>query len=350
MNTSENPSYIDIFRRRQGVILASALGGVLFALAVSLFQPLEYRSQASTLVIPRASGDGYQASRSAEKYAGTLTSVLPSMSFYNKVVLRDPSIAELYDGTEREVREAWEQSIDGSVKPDSGILQLAVYSRRAVDAQRVMTVVIQVLEDEGASYLGGNASVLLYTIDRPIVSRFPVRPNYPVNIVGGAFSAVLCAVLVLVAQTEFRRGEVRERGEEPRPFVAPAPLLAPAPVALYETPAPVELPYEAEPQYAVAEQEDVAVQEAEDDEDAQEPYAPAPVFSPVMETRPEPEPELEHEPELERESEPVERPDMTSQEKAMEALVRMLPKRRKDEARWMWKQRVASSDQNSLEE
>ncbi|MBI2426337.1 MAG: hypothetical protein HYV34_00680 [Candidatus Kerfeldbacteria bacterium] len=314
MNTPENPPYSDVFRERRGIFVASALGGVLLALLVSLFQPLEYRSEASILIIPRGVGDGYQASRSAEKYAGTLTSVLPSMSFYNKVVLQDQSIASFYSGTEREIREAWEQSIDGSVKPDTGILHLSVYARRSVDAQRVMTVVIHVLENEGASYLGGNASVLLYTIDRPIVSRFPVRPNYPVNIFGGAFAAVLVAVLAIIAQTEFRRGDVREREDESRPFVAPVPV-----------PAPVELPYEAEPQpqYNDAVQDEVVEDVSkDDDEDVPEPYAPAPMFSPVME----------------------ETPDMTSQEKAMEALVRMLPKRRKDEARWMWKQRVAGTD------
>lgn len=219
-----SPTYGTIIVGKWPVLLASGLAGLCLALLVSLFQPLEYRAEASIMVIPGFTGDGYQASRSAEKYATTLTSILPSMSFYQKVAVADPRVTGSFQGSDTKVRRAWKKAIDGTVKPNTGIVDLKVYTRERLASEEVMAAVLRVLEEEGASYLGGNASVLLYTINQPLVSRFPVRPNYPVNLLGGFVFGVLISAVVLVARSELR---VSRTSEVVREAVRVQPTLQP---------------------------------------------------------------------------------------------------------------------------
>lgn len=231
-------TYASILYQKRRIILVSGLIGLVFALAVSLFQPLEYRAEASVLVIPRFAGDGYQATRSAEKYATTLTSVLSSMSFYEKVVAADPSVATVFSGTDVKIRKAWGKAIDGSVKPDTGILNLAVYAKDQDTSEDILATAIRVLENDGASYLGGNASVLLYTINQPIVSRFPARPNYPVNVFGGLVLGMLASVVVIVLRNEFQLAQ-------PTPVVRAMPRRAFAvqqEAPTVDEPKPIEMP------------------------------------------------------------------------------------------------------------
>lgn len=213
-------TYLSIFRLGKRTLVIFAVCGLVLALVVSITQPLEYRSQASVLVIPkaRANIDGYQATRSAEKYALTLSSVIPTMSFYNKVVVANPEIASLFPKEEEKQREKWQKDMQASVVPETGILNLSAYSRKRDNAQKILFAAINVLEKEGPAYLGGTSAALIYMIDTPIASSLPVRPNYPLNILGGIIVGLLVgSVIVFVRSESFI---AREELEE-EPMVAP---------------------------------------------------------------------------------------------------------------------------------
>ena len=76
-------TYLSIFRLGKRTLVIFAAIGFALALVVSIIQPLQYRSQASILVIPnnRANVDGYQASRAAVKYALPFLRLFPPCLF-----------------------------------------------------------------------------------------------------------------------------------------------------------------------------------------------------------------------------------------------------------------------------
>ncbi|PIY95956.1 MAG: hypothetical protein COY66_05470 [Candidatus Kerfeldbacteria bacterium CG_4_10_14_0_8_um_filter_42_10] len=205
-------TYLSIFRLGKRTLVIFAAIGFALALVVSIIQPLQYRSQASILVIPnnRANVDGYQASRAAEKYALTLSSVIPTMSFYNKVITQNSSLADLFPTEESAKREQWKNDLHSSVVPETGILNLSAYNRKPEDAQNILAAAINVLEKEGTAYLGGSSSALIYMIDTPIASSLPVRPNYPLNILGGIIAGLLAGAVVVFVRSESYPEEVQE--------------------------------------------------------------------------------------------------------------------------------------------
>ncbi|PIS42746.1 MAG: hypothetical protein COT24_01990 [Candidatus Kerfeldbacteria bacterium CG08_land_8_20_14_0_20_40_16] len=205
-------TYLSIFRLGKRTLIIFAAIGFTLALVVSIIQPLQYRSQASILVIPnnRANVDGYQASRAAEKYALTLSSVIPTMSFYNKVITQNSSLADLFPAEESAKREQWKNDLHSSVVPETGILNLSAYNRKPEDAQNILAAAINVLEKEGTAYLGGSSSALIYMIDTPIASSLPVRPNYPLNILGGIVAGLLVGAVIVFIRSESFSEKVQE--------------------------------------------------------------------------------------------------------------------------------------------
>jgi capsular polysaccharide biosynthesis protein len=212
----EKTTYLSIFRLGKRTLIISATIGLVLAIIVSIIQPLQYSSQASVLVIPntRSNMDGYQATRSAEKYALTLTSVIPTMSFYNKVVTENPELASLFPEEEEKQREQWKRDMQAGVVPETGILSLSAYAKRPGDAQSILAAAINVLEKEGPAYLGGHSSALIYMIDTPIASSLPVRPNYPLNVLGGIVAGLLVGAVYVFVRSESTPKEVAEIAPE----------------------------------------------------------------------------------------------------------------------------------------
>lgn len=208
----EKTTYLSIFRSGKRTLAIFAVAGLILAIVVSIIQPLQYRSQASVLVIPNSKSnlDGYQATRSAEKYALTLTSIIPTMSFYNKVVIQDPNLSSLFPPEEESQREQWKRDMRTNVVPETGILSLSTYAKRPEDAQSILTAAIKVLEKEGPAYLGGNSSALIYMIDTPFASSLPVRPNYPLNVVGGIVAGLLVGAVYVFVRSESAEKETVE--------------------------------------------------------------------------------------------------------------------------------------------
>ena len=209
----ENTTYLSIFRLGKRTLIIFAILGLLIGAIFSITKPLQYRSQASVLVIPdpRMNLDGYQATKSAEKYALTLSSVIPTMSFYNKVVANNPEIASLFSEDQNKQRKEWQRDVQAQVVAETGILRLSAYNRDQGAAQEVLTTAVSVLEDEGPAYLGGHSAVLIYMIDAPLASTIPVRPNYPLNMLGGIIAGLLIGAVIVFIRAESGAEEATEQ-------------------------------------------------------------------------------------------------------------------------------------------
>ncbi len=163
-------------------ILLSAVIGAALAIVLSLIQPLEYSSTTRILITQELGAvDAYTASRSAERIADDLASVVYTSTFFDKVMASGYDINTEYFSTDQiRRREEWVKAIDASVSRSSGLLSVTAYNTDVTQAQELATAVAYVLTTEGWTYTsGGNITVQI--VDAPLNSRYPVRPNLLIN-------------------------------------------------------------------------------------------------------------------------------------------------------------------------
>lgn len=129
--------------------------------------------------------------------------VLIITAFFDKVITENPEISAYFPLDEETKRKEWHADVATSIVPETGILKLSVYAQSPEAAQAILTEVISVLEKEGPAYLGGHSSVSISQIDAPLALNFPARPNYFINILGGAFVGFLLGITYVFIEAEF---------------------------------------------------------------------------------------------------------------------------------------------------
>lgn len=175
-----------LLKKHQISILATMLVAILVGIGVSLFQPMEYRSGFSILVIEKQpSLDGYAAAKAAERLTTSLGEVLGTATFIEQVhdQVKDTALANdetIFPSDEQKRREEWKRDVTAQVLPSVGMLKIAVYHHDRTAANDLATAVAKVLVDQGPTYLGGQ-NIVLNVVDAPLTSKRPVRPNYLVN-------------------------------------------------------------------------------------------------------------------------------------------------------------------------
>ena len=186
--------------------------GIVLAIGLSLVQQLEYSSSIRLLVTQESvSADAYTASRSAERVADDLASIVYTTAFFDQVLNAHFNIDETQfppdDTKQAKRRKVWQNMVATTVERGTGLLTVTVYNRDPEQARQISQAIAFVLTQQGWRYTsGGNISVRL--VDEPLVSQYPVRPNLPSNgfiglilggLTGGAF------VLVRAEQIARRR-------------------------------------------------------------------------------------------------------------------------------------------------
>ncbi len=187
------------------VLFASALGMVL-AVVLSLVQPLEYSSTTKILINPKVEGvDPYTASRSAEAAAEQLTTMLSTSTIYSAVFNSGYDLDRSYFPDDiLKFQKKWEKTITASVSRGSGIMTIRTYHTDVKSAEVLAMAVASVYVNDGWRYVNGDISVQV--IDDPVNSRYPVRPNIPVNAVSGLFLGLIGgAGYVLIQADRMRR-------------------------------------------------------------------------------------------------------------------------------------------------
>lgn len=168
-------------------------GGV--ALLLSALQPQEYSSEVKMLIIQKQNfeTDTYLAAKSAEKVGNNLSEVLSTSSFLDKVVAEGSvNLSALMALDTQDRHDAWSEKVSASVIPDSGLLSIMAYDEDPAVAEKLAVAVAFVMTSSANEYHGGGDSIVIKTVDEPITSSYPVRPNILVNV---AVAMVLGAVL-----------------------------------------------------------------------------------------------------------------------------------------------------------
>ncbi len=206
-----------ILERHWKTIAVSAGVTMLLAAALSFVRPLEYSSTMRLLIIQKASQslDPYTAIRSAESIADNLSQIIYTSVFFDKVTSAGFQIDKSYfDASETKRRKQWSDMVSTQVTHQTGFLQISVFHKNKEQASEIARAIAYVLTTEGNQYIGGH-DLAIQLVDTPLQSRFPVRPNVPLNAFLGAAIGVVLSALYLVVGEARRHRNVKFSGAPP---------------------------------------------------------------------------------------------------------------------------------------
>ena len=187
----------------QGSKILLALGlvtSVLAAGATFLF-PLEYRADASVLIISKSryGVDPYTVVKSSERVGENIVQIIGTDDFYDKVKVQEGYTVDwnVFDNLDaRNKRKEWQKHVQGSVVYGTGVLNVSAYSPDPTQAMQLAGAASDTLVSKGWQYVGGD--VTLQVVNHPVVSKWPVRPNLVVNAFLGFLVGVLMGALIVV--------------------------------------------------------------------------------------------------------------------------------------------------------
>jgi capsular polysaccharide biosynthesis protein len=185
-------------------ILMFGLLGLVLSLVISFVQPLRYGSTARLLILQNIGSqvDAYTASRSEERIAENLSTIIYTSTFFDQVMETGFDIDENFfptDGVKR--RRAWQKTVEATVSRGSGLLTISAYHQDIKQAEQIIRAVAFVLTNRVSEFTSGG-SVQVRLIDAPLNSRWPVKPNILANIFSGFFLAGFVGVGYVLLQSE----------------------------------------------------------------------------------------------------------------------------------------------------
>ncbi|HBW73738.1 MAG: hypothetical protein UX20_C0014G0008 [Candidatus Magasanikbacteria bacterium GW2011_GWC2_45_8] len=197
-------AYTSLLFHHKGSIIKAAIVGALIAVLVSVFLPQEYAATTKLLVIPKVNlgVDPYTAVKSGERINQTLSEVIRTTSFFDKVMSASGFQIDQspYQTTEQKKRKRWERAVSPTVLSGTSLLSVTAFDTDQKQAEVLAGAVAFVLQTRGTEYTG--ADVEIKVVDTPVLSRFPVRPNYVLNLIFGALVFGLIAAGNLVWKSE----------------------------------------------------------------------------------------------------------------------------------------------------
>jgi len=178
--------------------------GLVLALIISFVQPLKYSSTARMLILQDVGSgvDAYTASRSEERIADNLSTLVYTSTFFDQVMDAGFSIDEsIFPDDPSKQRKVWGRTVKATVARGSGLLSITAYHRDVDQAEQLVRAIAFVLTDRVGEYTsGGDVSVRL--VDEPLNSNWPVKPNVLVNILSGFVLGGFVGIAFTLLQTE----------------------------------------------------------------------------------------------------------------------------------------------------
>lgn len=186
--------YLAIIKQHWLLLFGSTMLCGALAVGLSFLPTQYYQSEVQLLIIQKQDNvDSYTAQRAAENIGKSLTSVIDTLNFMDRVVATGYVKSEQFSQNSQERKKQWEKLIEANVLPETGIVQIFGYGTEAGYAEDVALGVSQVLTTNSADYHGAGDTVSISIIDGPITSTRPVKPNIPLN---GAAGAVLGFMII----------------------------------------------------------------------------------------------------------------------------------------------------------
>lgn len=197
-------NYTTVLLRGWYTISLFGLLGLVLSLVISFVQPLRYSSTVRLLVLQDigTSVDAYTASRSEERIAENLSTIVYTTTFFEQVLGAGFSIDErTFPAEDYKRRREWRRIVAASVSRGAGLLTVTAYHRDVLQAEQIARAVAFVLTEHATEYTSGS-NVQVRMIDAPLNSRWPVKPNVLVNAFSGFVLGGLVGVGYLILQDE----------------------------------------------------------------------------------------------------------------------------------------------------
>lgn len=176
-----------------------AFFSILLSLVFSF--PPQYRADAQVLVIAKSRYgiDPYTAAKSAEQVSGSIVQIVKTNDFYEKVTTQgghNLDLSKFNDLSERKKRRVWRKMVDASAVYGTGVLNISVYHKNQEQAKEWAGAVADVLVGSGWEYVGSDVGMKI--VNTPVVTNWPVRPNFILNLIlGFVVGALVMAVAVV---------------------------------------------------------------------------------------------------------------------------------------------------------
>lgn len=196
---------ITVILRQWKTLLLWGILGALCAMALSLLFPLEYRADAGVYIISKSryGVDPYTVVKSAEQVGQNITQVMKTQDFFDKVLATAGSnfdTTQFQNITDRQRAKRWQKAVDGSVVFGTGVLNVSAYSTNPDQAKILAGALVDTLVQKGYEYIGGD--VTIKQVNKPIVTRFPVRPNMPLNAALGFLIGLILSGAIITTQSK----------------------------------------------------------------------------------------------------------------------------------------------------
>lgn len=179
-------SYHAIYRGQfKRVLITTVIVGLL-AGGLTFLRPLKYSAVTRLLLTQRAAFtlDPYTAIRSVELIGGNLADIVATSSFFEKILKTGYNIDQNYfPVNELQRRKAWLKTVEAYVIRGTGLLEIKIYHPDKEQASQIANAVVFLLNREGSDYMGRDIGIRL--VDSPLVSKYPVKPSVPLNILAG---------------------------------------------------------------------------------------------------------------------------------------------------------------------
>jgi capsular polysaccharide biosynthesis protein len=189
-----------LLERHWKTIAVSAAVTLILAAGLSFLRPLEYSSTMRLHIIHEA-GDSvnpFDAIRTAERIAENLGQIVHTSVIFDKVNSSGFDIdANYFKVNENKRREQWNNMVATRVTHETGFLEVVVFHEDKEQASEIARAIGFVLTTEGNKFFGGQ-QLVIQLVDSPLQSRYPVRPNVPLNAFLGAIVGIILSSLYLV--------------------------------------------------------------------------------------------------------------------------------------------------------
>lgn len=178
-----------------GVIIA-AISGV-----VSFLIPVSYGADSQLLVIFRGGSatDQYSQVRSAELIGQTISQVMQTQDFYDKVMNQtnqnfDKTRWQNLSARDRQLK--WKKDVSANMVYGTSLLKISAYSNTKDDALAFTNAIVQTVSSQSWQYVGSD--VTFKVVDNPIISPWQTRPNIWLNIALGFVAGLILSTIWLV--------------------------------------------------------------------------------------------------------------------------------------------------------
>lgn len=184
------------------IIITLTVAAFIVGAVITLFTPRQYSSTVGLLVVQSQplGTDPFIADRSVERFSATLGQVIKTSAFFEDVMNAGFNIVDNFPVEEAQRRASWKKKIETQIVPNSGILNITAFDPDRTQAEQITRAIAGILSSQkGADYHGAGSSIIIKTIDSPLISDNPAKPNIILNLISslviGFFGAIFLTII-----------------------------------------------------------------------------------------------------------------------------------------------------------